>query len=184
MSKQLSARDLGCLVLRLGLGLIFLAHGYQKFSLVTDEGRTWTWGNAWGPFMPEWMQATVAFVEVLGGLALLLGLFTRVAAVCLCLVQFGALYLVFDHRDFIRSEFGEKSAAFSYLKVGWEYNFSLIMQCAAVILLGAGMVSVDYLLGRRRRAAQEKAAVAGINPPHFDTAPAPAESAPSPHIKS
>lgn len=61
MLKQFPARDVGILVLRLGLGIIFIAHGYQKIT----QG----WGTAWEPSMDLYTQVPVAWIEFVGASA-------------------------------------------------------------------------------------------------------------------
>jgi putative oxidoreductase len=179
MRKHISARDWACLVLRVGLGCIMLAHGLQKVSV---DG-----GTSWAPFMSPILQALVAWTEVVGGVAVLIGLFSRVAAAGFICVLLPALYLVSSNRGFIETDFGK---AMSYLGVGYEYHVALILQCVAILLLGSGRLSVDHYLWPRLRgrkgaaAAQAAATPAGVNPPHFEPAPAPGQSAPGPRVQA
>lgn len=104
-------------------------------------------------------QLLVAWGEFLGGIALLLGLLTRVAAVGLIIIQIGAIVLVTGALGF--------SAGAG---AGYEYNVALIGMCLVLILTGGGTWSLDQLIRRRRRAAAQP-------PPTPTPAPAPMTSA-------
>jgi putative oxidoreductase len=142
-SSATTRNNLVALVLRLGLGAIFLFHGWNKLDL--DHGRwgaDWTaayWGSHLGQPMPEalgylWLQLAVAWGEFLGGIFLLLGLFTRVAAVGMIVIQAGAIAMVTHALGF----FAQGG--------GWEYNFLLIAACLAQFVVGGGAWSLDYLV--------------------------------------
>jgi uncharacterized membrane protein YphA (DoxX/SURF4 family) len=97
------------------------------------------------PIQPDSMryaaaQIAVAWGELLGGAALLLGVLTRLAALGLVIIQVGAILTVTAARGF--------SAAAG---VGAEYNVALIAMCLALILTGGGPCSVDGILRRRRQ---------------------------------
>ena len=90
-------------------------------------------------------QLAVAWGEILAGVALLLGLLTRLSALAMIIVQVGALATVTWAKGFAL-EGG----------VGYEYNVALMAMCLAVALTGGGNLSVDRLIWRphRHRAAQ------------------------------
>ena len=75
------------LVLRLVVGLAFVFHGWPKIQSAT---------NWMGPpeVMPEMVQALVAFAEFGGGIALVLGLLTRLASIGIITVMIGAIVKV------------------------------------------------------------------------------------------
>jgi uncharacterized membrane protein YphA (DoxX/SURF4 family) len=107
--------------------------------------------------LPEGMansaiQLAVAWGEVVGGLALLLGLLTRVAALGMIIIQVGAILLVTGARGFV-----------GVMDVGYEYNIALIAMCLALVLLGGGALSLDRVL---RREKQAQAASAPHVPAH------------------
>jgi putative oxidoreductase len=172
MSKNLSARDAASVVLRLGLGIVFIVHGYDKLSH--------EWGTAWEKEI-GWLQPVVAWAELLGGAAVLLGLVTRLSAGALACVMLGAVYVVGQARGFLGGQM-EGSSSFGYLRAGAEFPFAMFVQALAVIILGGGTYSVDSWLRRRRSAgtttATAPAAQAATAPPHMDAPAAPAETAP------
>jgi uncharacterized membrane protein YphA (DoxX/SURF4 family) len=91
------------------------------------------------------LQLLVAWGELVGGIALLLGLLTRLAAAGLIIIQIGAICTVTFQHGFA-----------SLGGAGYEYNIALIAMCLALVLLGGGALAVDRRLWRRREAPAEK----------------------------
>jgi putative oxidoreductase len=143
--------DVAALVLRLALAVIFLYHGSAKvFAPEANWGSAWAeraWGGEAGEVpaslhVPA-VQLAVAWGELLGGAALLLGCLARLAALGLILIQLGAVYLVTLGRGF------------SVREGGYEYNLALIAMCLAVLVLGGGACAVDRLFAARPQAPAE-----------------------------
>lgn len=136
-SKAPALTDLALLFSRVALGVILLAHGWQKFNEWTVQGTAAAFSDMGVP-APTAAATFVTAVEVLGGAALILGLFTPVLALLNALNLLGALVLVH---------------AGNGLFVG-ENGYELVLAVAAGLLviatLGAGKFSVDGLLGRSR----------------------------------
>jgi putative oxidoreductase len=146
--------NLVALILRIGLAVIFLYHGLEKI-ITGSAGSTWIHQmNEKGPYMvPESLtfsgiQLLVAWGEFLGGLALAVGLLTRLASLGLIIIQLGAIYLVTAPRGFSFERGG-----------GYEYNLALVAMCLALMVLGAGMWSVDSVLLHNREKAHRHATV-------------------------
>jgi putative oxidoreductase len=139
--------DLAPLILRWMLAVIFVSHGFLKLY-IPHEGASWA-GNLLHPNV----ALLVAWGELLCGIALAVGLLTRIAALGIAVIQLGAIALVTQHREFIHDLLkpGPESG-FRFTSVGYEYNAALVAMCVAVILLGGGMFSIDYLLFGRRGA--------------------------------
>ena len=126
----------GITILRLVVGIVFLAHGGQKIFV-------WGFGNVAG-FMgkigipaPMLAAVVVTMVEFFGGLALVLGFFTRWAAALLAIDMLVAIITVHLKGGF-------------FLPAGAEFALTLFAANAALILLGSGEGSVDHLLQARR----------------------------------
>jgi putative oxidoreductase len=113
------------LLLRVSLGILFLAHAGLKFFVFTPAGAAKFFGSLGLP--PALAYVTIA-VEVLGGLALILGLWTRLAAVVVLPILLGAIFTVHGAAGFF----------FTNPHGGWEYpafwSIALIVQA----LLGDG----------------------------------------------
>lgn len=132
MFTGLFKHHLAPLVLRLGLAAIFIYHGWEK---VSAEG-----GTAWGDKMemPIWQQFLVAWGEFLGGIAMLIGLMSRVAAAGFIIIMLGAIATVHGAKGF------------SLAEGGFEYNLAIIAMSLAVVFLGSGAFSADHYLWQRR----------------------------------
>jgi len=126
----------GITVLRLAVGIVFLAHGGQKLFV-------WGFGNV-AAFMgkigvpaPMLAAIVVTVVEFFGGLALVLGSFTRWAAALLAINMLVAIMTVHLKAGF-------------FLPAGVEFALTLFAANVALVLLGSGEASVDCLLRARR----------------------------------
>lgn len=129
-------RGWGATVLRAVVGLIFVAHGAQKLF---GEGFGGVASMMEGLGMPAPSLAAVALVlvELLGGAALILGLFTRLAAVPLAFSMLVATLLVHLPNGFFSSS------------GGIEYTLLLTVACVALTMTGPGEAALDRVLARR-----------------------------------
>lgn len=84
--------DLGPLALRLGVGLVFALHGWQKLT----EGPSGFAGmlTGLGVAVPDAFAWLVTVAELVGGILLLIGLLTRLATLPLIATMVGAIALV------------------------------------------------------------------------------------------
>jgi putative oxidoreductase len=171
MLRNLSTRDAAALLLRISLGVIFIVHGSAKVS--HDMGASWE-----GEF-PTWMNVALAWGELIGGVAMLLGLLTRVTAVGFGIVMGCALYMVGTIKGFMGTP-DIVIRGFDYLRVGSEFPFALLFQCGALALMGGGALSLDRLLLPRLLGAKKDVQLASppVGAPHLDVAQAPAETSP------
>ena len=124
------------LILRAGLAVIFIYHGWEK---VFTHGNL---GTGWHPDMNVILQALVAWGELIGGVALAAGFLTRAAAVGIAIIMAGAIVTVHGKHGFALS------------KQGFEYNFALLIICAALILTGGGTLAFDRWFRFRRRSPE------------------------------
>jgi len=131
---------LGSFLLRVGLAVIFIFHGYLKLS---QEG-----GRAWTESLDGNVQMAVAWGETICGVALLVGLLSRLAAVGLVVIMVGAIVVQTGRYDFIYvGDFPRANP--SRIPTGAEYNFALIVMCLAVVAIGSGVFSIDHFIKRR-----------------------------------
>jgi putative oxidoreductase len=131
--------------LRLALAAVFLGHGAQKVlgSFGGHGLSAWTSGEAPFSFMrPAWLWlGLAAFSELIGGLLVLLGLFTRVGAFLIACNMLVAILGPLWPQGFMA-------------KGGYEYPLALLAMCLALVIGGGGQASVDRALagsgGKRR----------------------------------
>jgi putative oxidoreductase len=129
---------IGLLLLRLAPGLIFLLHGAQKLFGVFGGhglGGTTQFMNMLGLRPAKWWATIAAWGEFVGGLLLVLGLFTPLAALLVLAVMLVAILKVHASKGFWNSQ------------GGYEYNLVLSALATVLGLVGAGAFSLDALLG-------------------------------------
>jgi putative oxidoreductase len=134
-SKAPALTDLALLFSRVALGIILLAHGWQKFNEWTLDGTAAAFSDMGVPAATAAATFVTALV-VLGGAALILGLFTPVVAVLNVLTLLGALVLVHAGNGVFVGD------------NGYELVLALAAGLLVIATLGAGRFSVDGLLGR------------------------------------
>jgi putative oxidoreductase len=120
-------------VLRVIAGFLFAAHGWQKFSEFTIPGTQAAFTQMGVP-AAQVAAPVIATLELVGGIALILGVLTRVFAALLAVDMLGALFLV------------HASAGVFAATGGYELVLILAGAALAVALVGAGKVSVDKVL--------------------------------------
>jgi putative oxidoreductase len=118
-------------LLRLALGIVFLAHAYAKVALFTLPG-TAQFFAAHG--FPGWSAYPVFALELIGGLLLVAGVRTRLVSIVLIPVLAGALLVHLPNGWMFTATGG-----------GWEYVAFLIVTLGVQALLGDGA----WALGRR-----------------------------------
>ncbi|KOR76775.1 DoxX family protein [Paenibacillus solani] len=131
------AIDLGLLILRLVVGLSFMAHGAQKL---------FGWFGGYGPKgTGGWMESigikpgvAVAvlsgLMELVGGLLFAAGFLTVLGAALITLTMLGAIVKVHGQNGYWATA------------NGYEYNLLLIAVSVAVALTGAGAYSLDAVI--------------------------------------
>jgi putative oxidoreductase len=130
--------DLGLLVIRVVVGLLFVGHGLQKLSgLFGGHGVDGTAGffGQLGYPAPKLAAIAAGLGETLGGLLFALGLLTPLAAAALVGVMVNAIIVV--HRP----------NGIWVTANGYEYNLTLVAAAAGVALAGPGGWALDAALG-------------------------------------
>jgi len=134
--------DLATAVLRLVLGVIFFAHGAQKLlGWFGGYGFTGTMGFFTGLLHIPAVFAFLAIVaEFFGGLGLILGFLTRVAAFGILSNMVVAIAMVHGPFGFFMNWTGAQKGE------GYEYHLLVLAATVLLIIRGAGAASVDRLL--------------------------------------
>ena len=130
------------LVLRLSLGVMFIAHGLLKVIVFTPAG---TAGFFESLGMPGVFGYLTIFAEIAGGAALILGVQTRLVSIALMPILLGALFLVHAQSGWLFSNEGG----------GWEYPAFLVAASIVQALLGDGAYAlrIPALKGQIRQPA-------------------------------
>lgn len=122
-------QPLALLAMRLTVGAIMVAHSYPKVfgglhhyaGFITSLG------------MPAWAAYLSAFVEFFGGLLVLIGLFTRPAALAVCINLSVAIWKVHLHKGLTGQG-------------GMELPLAVATLAFALVFLGAGPIAMDHVL--------------------------------------
>jgi putative oxidoreductase len=132
----------GLFFMRVMVGLAFVFHGYPKITNPLAWMGTkmltvpWT-GASIGP-LPDWLQATVAFVEFFGGVALIFGILTRFAAFALFIdMVVACLFVELPH--------GVPFVASGHTL---EPSLAYLVITLMIVLTGPGIVSLDAAMVR------------------------------------
>jgi putative oxidoreductase len=124
----------GALALRIPVGVIFVAHGAQKLfgafgGYGLDGTGQWLASIGLTPGYP--MALLIGSTEFFGGLALLLGLLVRPAAAALAFAMAVAILAVHIGKGLFLTN------------NGYEYGLALLAVAVALLISGAGRVSID-----------------------------------------
>ena len=134
-------------VLRVTLGVVMFAHGAQKML-------GWFGGKGLdaalhalvpGKYIPVPLAFLAVCAEFFGGLGLITGLLTRIAAFGVAVDMIVAVAMVEGHTGFFMNWEGQKQGE------GYEYHLLVLAMTYALMLRGAGSVSVDGLLTSGRQ---------------------------------
>ncbi|KHK65819.1 MULTISPECIES: DoxX family protein [Pseudomonas] len=129
----------GLTVLRIVVGIIFAAHGSQKlFGLFGGYGLAGTaqWMESIG-LAPGYLMATLAGgTEFFAGLALIIGLLARPAALGLAILSLVAIFSVHIGNGLFMAN------------NGYEFGLALLAGSIAVLIEGAGKLSADNAIAR------------------------------------
>jgi putative oxidoreductase len=118
------------LLLRLSLGGLFLAHAALKLFVFTPAGTAAFFGKVG---LPPSLAYIIIAAEIAGGVALILGLWTRLAAVLLVPILLGAIVTVHGPAGFF----------FDNANGGWEYPAFWIVALLTQAMLGDGAFALN-----------------------------------------
>jgi putative oxidoreductase len=124
-----SLQPLGLLLLRLALGLIFFSHGYPKLA----HSGAGMQGFFIEHGLPGYFVYISGVLEVFGGILLVLGLFTRAAALLLAIEMGVAIWKVHSSGGYLAIH-------------NYEFPLAMLTASFALATVGAGVVSLDHPL--------------------------------------
>lgn len=135
-----SSNDVTIALMRLVLGIIFLGHGGQK-------AMGWFSGHGWNATMqvftgmmhfPAFFAACAILAEFVGGILLIIGFLSRLAALAIAINMMVAILKVHLHNGLLGGAQGP----------GFEYPLALLALCVLIIMKGGGALSIDRLIAR------------------------------------
>lgn len=129
LNQRLNAPGTAALILRVALGVLFIAHALLKIMVFTPAG-TAQFFQSIG--LPGALAYLVIAAELLGGIALIIGWQVRLVSLALIPVMLGTI--IFSH--------GANGFFFSNEGGGWEYPAFWTIALAVQALLGAGDAAV------------------------------------------
>ncbi len=129
---MLNKNEFGTFLLRIMIGLVFLANGVTKFQGGIEN--TASWFESIG--IPGFMAYVVALIELVGGIALILGLGTKIAAVLMGIIMLGAIFTAKLSLGFLN---------------GYVYDLVLLVISIHLVLNGSKLYSLDQLLFKGRK---------------------------------
>ncbi len=127
----------GIALLRVSLGLLFMAHGLLKVMIFTLPGTAQFFTTVG---LPGFMAAPVALAEICGGLLLVVGIYSRWVALGLFPILLVATFKVHGTNGWLFSNQGG----------GWEFPAFFAIACLVQFLLGDGAFAMGAVLSRKQ----------------------------------
>ena len=147
-------------IVRVVLGGVMFAHGAQKMlGWFGGYGFRGTMG-----FFREQLKIPSVFAflaimaEFFGSIGLILGLFTRIAALGIAIVMLAAIFMVHLRVGFFSNWFGNQKGE------GFEYHLLAIALCIVLLARGAGAFSLDHMLYQRVSSPEARQSI-GVQSP-------------------
>lgn len=129
-------REWGMVPLRAVVALVFLMHGWQKVFDFGIHGVADMLTKLGFP-MATFLAVLLMVIECAGGLAILLGFFARFTGFVLAVEMVIAIYVARLGGGF-------------FTPYGFEFELTLLGACLTLALAGAGGISVDAVLGKKK----------------------------------
>ncbi|MCC3381194.1 DoxX family protein [Paenibacillus farraposensis] len=127
-------------MMRVTLGILFLAHGIAKFQM--GLGNVAGWFSSIG--VPGFFGYVVAVIELVGGIALILGLFTRYVSGIFVIMLIGAIFTAKLSGGLMGNGQG----------AGYELDIAFILVALHLAFAPTTRLSLDFLFNRRTSAEQ------------------------------
>jgi len=135
--------------LRLIVGFGFMEHGYAKLARGPESFTAIL--HALGMPAPEWLAWATILIELIGGLAVLVGAFIPIASIPMAIVLVVAIFSVHLPNGFSSIKLQAVTAAGArFGQPGYETDLLYLAALAALVLGGSGPWALDRLYRRRR----------------------------------
>ena len=146
--KSITRQEIGLTILRVVIGATFIAHGSQKLFTFGIPAVAGMMGKMGIPF-PMLSASLVTAAELGGGILLLLGLFTRLAAIPIAFSMLVAILQVHLKGGF-------------FLPTGFEYALVMFAAATSLAIAGGGAFALDNVLAKRSGQRRETIHAAGL----------------------
>ncbi|NSL50823.1 DoxX family protein [Calidifontibacillus erzurumensis] len=123
--------EVGTLLLRVFLGFTFFMHGLAKFQVGIENIAGWFTSIG----LPSFLAYVVSFIELAGGIALILGLGTRIVSALLALIMIGATFKVKLAAGFLGNGQG----------AGYELDLALLVMAIFILINGSKLYALDQI---------------------------------------
>ncbi|MBS4224814.1 DoxX family protein [Lederbergia citrea] len=128
--------ELSLLILRVVLGITFLIHGIAKFQM--GLGNVAGWFESIG--IMGFLGYVVAFIELIGGIALILGFGTKIISTLIAFVMLGAIFTAKLSAGFMGNE-----------AAGYELDLALLSMAVVLLISGSRLLALDNKLFRTEK---------------------------------
>ncbi|MBI3030537.1 MAG: DoxX family protein [Candidatus Rokubacteria bacterium] len=135
-------KDYGPTVLRIFVGVIFVMHLYQQLFVFTPAGVAGYMEKVAKLPAPTVVAWVVMIIGGVGGIMLIVGLWTRVAAAANVVHMVGALVTVKLPQGFLLKGIIVDAAAGRAMHAGYEFELLLLGACVTLILTGGGALAI------------------------------------------
>lgn len=125
-------KEIGSLLVRMVLGIIFLVHGFMKF----DGGIENVVGFFSSVGLPGFLAYIVGAIELVGGILMILGVGTRVVAALFAFVMIGAIVSVKLVKGFVG---------------GYEFDLALLAMSVHLVLSGSQLYAIESLWDKKKK---------------------------------
>ncbi len=141
--NKVSIRDIGPFLIRIGLGVIFMFHGYSKMfqgghaniaKMMADKGAP----------MPEVLGWLAAISEFVGGALILVGFLSRIWGLGHVVVMLVAIFVVHGIDTFAAKD------------GGIEFPLALLLMALAIVISGPGRISIDQAVFGKKSSKNKK----------------------------
>lgn len=133
---------LGATVLRVMLGVVYIAHGYYVYDVITSDALSVMITKRLGLPVGDFITSYLLLAHVVGGIMLILGVFTRIAAMANLPIMMGAVVLFhFDQGFFLRGVIIDAARGKADV-AGYEYALFVLAATLAQCFLGTGALGL------------------------------------------
>lgn len=158
MPRYKGSPDVAMTVVRVVAGLLITFHGWSKVRAPGVAQNFQGFVEFLGLPAPSVLSYVVAYLELVGGILIIAGLITRIPALLLaiqmCFTSMLVKLTILDGVGFTSSVATQDIPAGSSLTAPAEVDFLFLVAFAALVILGPGKYSLDYILGIERGEAE------------------------------